>query len=465
MSTSEPFRLLDLPQEVRDEIYHGMLCDWPERHAGQHTMINGIVQFGARAHDMEPNILLANKQIYHEAKQVLLKANLFVHIRISVKDSAVIPAIFNPIQHPHIPVVAMGHYYTVRYKDLVVMTYHIKFPRDSSLQERNDDLSLILLHRDLGTFCEEVDRVNLYLRHFSAEPEYQITMYNPFYTTLSPDFLNSTIQVRIHIAWQVSGHRWVFLVETSLLTNVLLFQARLLSVFAKVHQGSGNFSIQGHIQPDLAQAVVARFRQEPVFPTPRAFLDDLAHEKELGNQAFNNGDVSEAYKHWGIARVMFYRARLRRAWPRLKQAGGKDFTDRVTELAFQVNNNWAQGYLVGMRNVVMREPWNRAKLDFWHKQLIDATSDASRMALILATDWGPSDEQYAKLCYRLAVAARLSGGRDLPRAEHFINFAISFLPGNPVIEAEAQEIERQITRLSQEIRRKIARLRTELRLG
>lgn len=213
MSTSEPFRLLDLPQEVRDKIYHGMLCDWPERDLSQHAMgNNNIIQFAPMRRDISPNVLLANKQIYQEAKQILLKGNLFIHIRMSVKDWSVLHHIFDIAKRPNIPVVAVGNDHVILFKDLVVMTCYIKFPRDPGLDEWNVWVDLILLHRDLGTFCEEVDRVNLSLRHRAAEPEYLITMYNPFNTTLSPDFLNSTNQVRIHIAQQVSGHRWVSLI-------------------------------------------------------------------------------------------------------------------------------------------------------------------------------------------------------------------------------------------------------------
>lgn len=197
MSISEPFRLLDLPREVRDKIYHGMLCDWPERGVYQYTMLCGEdeLEFASMRRRIVPNILLANKQVYQEAKQVLLKGNLFIHIRLVVRDGFDIPTIFDPADPDHVPVVAVGYDCVALFKDLVVMTHFVDCVKClTGLQEfGNNQIDFIILHRDLEKFCKKLHLIDL---HHYILPDHNATMHNPFSKTLSPEFLNRKNQVR-----------------------------------------------------------------------------------------------------------------------------------------------------------------------------------------------------------------------------------------------------------------------------
>lgn len=189
---SEPFRLLDLPREVRDDIYRGMLCDWRKGALLGHIVVDGIVRFAPMRRRIEPNILLANKQIYQEAKLVLLQENQFVLIRMFVRDHSIISILFT---HSKVPVVAAGRDCAAVFKDHVVMTHFIELslnpPRPSG---RADRVDLILLHRDLPQFCKAVTLLDM-LGKYSVQSKHQVTIHDPFAKTLSPDFLNRKNQV------------------------------------------------------------------------------------------------------------------------------------------------------------------------------------------------------------------------------------------------------------------------------
>lgn len=197
MPISEPFRLLDLPREVRDEIYRGVLCDWQKDAALGHVLVQGRVQFARMCRRIEPNILLANKQIYQEAKLVLLQENQFVRIRIGVRGRSIIPALFLPSQ---VPVVTARRICAAVFKDHLVMTHFIDFHLVDFFNNSNahfrriDQTDLILLHRDLPQFCKEVARFDMMGRYF-VQSKHQVTIHNPFAETLSPDFLNRKNQV------------------------------------------------------------------------------------------------------------------------------------------------------------------------------------------------------------------------------------------------------------------------------
>ena len=73
------FRLLDLPAEIRDSIYHEILCMWstyPVQWNGDSHELS--VPKGAKKNTIEAAILRTNRQVYQEAKTVMLTGNQFI---------------------------------------------------------------------------------------------------------------------------------------------------------------------------------------------------------------------------------------------------------------------------------------------------------------------------------------------------------------------------------------------------
>jgi hypothetical protein len=85
------FRFMELPTEIRDQIYRELLCNFecerepsegPDsllarlmRHMEQ---INGVCQ---ASHDVIISIILVNRQVHREAFDVMVKTNQFIRIR------------------------------------------------------------------------------------------------------------------------------------------------------------------------------------------------------------------------------------------------------------------------------------------------------------------------------------------------------------------------------------------------
>lgn len=77
----KPFRLLDLSTEIRDSIYHEVLCTWLTysiQWNGKSLELS--VPKGAKKHQIETAILRTNRQVYQEAKTVMLTGNQFIRV-------------------------------------------------------------------------------------------------------------------------------------------------------------------------------------------------------------------------------------------------------------------------------------------------------------------------------------------------------------------------------------------------
>ncbi|KAF2801479.1 uncharacterized protein BDZ99DRAFT_577608 [Mytilinidion resinicola] len=90
-STSAPFRLMDLPLELRDIIYAAILCPRLPRKETFGTFLHGslsppgsttIIPLGQAAvsHKIETQILRVSKTVHKEAKAVMLRTNRFVRV-------------------------------------------------------------------------------------------------------------------------------------------------------------------------------------------------------------------------------------------------------------------------------------------------------------------------------------------------------------------------------------------------
>ncbi|KAK2603119.1 hypothetical protein N8I77_009599 [Diaporthe amygdali] len=402
MHISKPFRFLDLPREVRDEIYDGILCNWPQGTAKRAENQQNVClprKILVMDHKIETAILLANKQIYQEARQILIKGNQFIHIKMRMSYIIVTKVIFEALQ---VPVVTIKNGCSTRFNDFLVMRHSIDMLDGASEVE----FDAILLRRDLGLFCKALDSARIAIPHFLAKSKHEITIHNPFTKTSSPDYLNRKNQ------------------------------GRLLEPYRNRLRGFDHVKIGGSIDSDLAKAVVADVTMESDYGTPHQFLAELLWLKEKGNQAFRQNCIIAAEDAWRIAANAISRASTGRTWSHLKEAGGKDFTDRVSELYFQLQSNLTHKLIKDMqasapdRDVVQ----SSARLAW------GSVREAQEVAKTLGTDWQPSDEQCAKLCYRLAVAHRLGKG-NLLIAEASILYARVILPDDKMIQREKLLIE------------------------
>ncbi|KAL1872694.1 hypothetical protein Daus18300_004240 [Diaporthe australafricana] len=408
MATDAPFRLLDLPRELRDAIYKQVLCDWPEwgalRNENQRATIPK--KFAVMDHTIQTAILLANRQVYQEAKRAMIVGNQFVHITMKVSDVTTINGIFVPLQ---VPVVATSPKRCDRFKEIAVMSHHISTFIGDPFQKYD----AIILRRDLDHFCKALYLVDGVTPHLAAGSKHEITIHDPFAKTLIPDYLNRKNQERLLLPYRQHLRDFRFV------------------------------KIGGRVEPDLAGAVVTEVKQAATLPPAEEFLKTLSGLKELGTQYLRDNNTVKASVAWKRADTEVRRAVRTKAWVPLKEMGGRYFTDRVNDLFFGVHCNLVRLF---MKAVEENAPDQDVVRDYARRLRI-ACGDASSGGKILGTGegwdgegWGPGNEQKAELYYLLAKALRLAKLNQTD-AEAAICLAALFHQDDPAIQREQFLIE------------------------
>lgn len=112
-------------------------------------------------------------------------------------------------------------------------------------------------------------------------------------------------------------------------------------------------------------------------------------------------------------------------WSRVKAAGGKPFTDKITELFFQLNNNEKQGTIKVMQQSASHDrtqyadgAYMQARPRLWRIRCWERTGNRARNK---------------KLCYRLAMTHRLADDNKRV-AQQVINLAAQACPDDAAIQ-------------------------------
>lgn len=137
---------------------------------------------------IETAILRTNKQVYQEAKTVLLRGNQF--IRVSIKGFRPLQFLFIPSQ---VPVVTMNQGVITKYKGFV-MTHSIDITEDPA--PLKGQFEVMILRRDLDRFAQALLKADISSPNFTATSKHTVTLHNPFVGTLTPNFFDSKNQVR-----------------------------------------------------------------------------------------------------------------------------------------------------------------------------------------------------------------------------------------------------------------------------
>jgi hypothetical protein len=201
--------------------------------------------------------------------------------------------------------------------------------------------------------------------------------------------------------------------------------------------GFKNFKIDGKVKIEIANAVSTEIKQEHI-PDPQELLEDIERQKEIGNRHYLEGDTVKCSDAWCGALMQLHKLANSHLWSRVKAAGGKPFTDKITELFYQLNNNRMQGTIKVMQQSA---PPDRAQ---YADGAYDACQSASMASQLLGTDWRPSPKQQAKLCYRLAMTHRLADDNK-GVAQQVIDLAAQACPDDPAIQKEKEAVRRWVS--------------------
>lgn len=407
-----PFRFLDLPLEVRNDIYNIILCHpppptlWPLE---QQDLVGLPREDSYLCHPSETQILRVNHQVHFEAKDVMLRGNQFIHVR--VRNSTGMGVFIQKIvRWRQVPIRVMEPGSRYRFKGFV-MTYLIDWVEKIPLhaaglldKPQGDDVEFMILRRDLDVFCETLAFLGLAtLAKFDEGSRHTVEIHNPFDGTLSPDFMSE------------------------------MNQERLLQPFCDHFQGFTSVSIHGHVSPRVSEAVQKRLAKEP---SPEEALVDIQNVKDLGNFFFRQKESHKAAAAYWIACHKVRAIKLRSSWTQMRTQGGVSFVQALAELYYQISLNAAQNMFTYLRDIYDPIPHKEGRLA---ENYINTATGTSEM---FDSAWVPTLAQMAKANYRMACLQRAMG--NVQEAKVWIDQARLQAPSDQIIRREAEEVEAEV---------------------
>lgn len=407
-STSEPFRFLDLPREIRNQIYQIVLCSFAPRPTTITIPDDPELDFDftdtlARVeHDTRTSILLTSRQIHREAYDTMVKTNRFV--RLTSSGGIPLRGLFSHLQ---VPVVTSSH--ASAFFNGYVLSVSLVCPKHiSNAQQHNsynvDPCSLMLLGRDMDVLCDVLMDGDIYIPGFGMEISLKLTIAPG--ATLEPSPYKDTLTD--------------FFSETT--------QTALLHPFRSRLRGFKKIKIRGLVDRPLAHAAEQDIAQDNAID-PAVVLAAAHNEKAAGQSLFKAGQPDEACLIWQDAALEIEQLVVSSSWPALVGKAGQPFAAQLAETYFLMKLNILH---VQIGRVQTRQPYAEVLAADNMEMALRALKKGYWME---GYQWRPSDVHRAKFCYRQALLLRLMGkGRDVERAVESIECACRLVPGDAAIE-------------------------------
>lgn len=401
---------MDFPPEIRNKVYENLLCSFgePEENPEEnseaeenHDRAVDMDQVGRLAHTA---ILLASRQIYHEAKDVMLRQNQFVRvftfdIRVPKFPGRLIVHTRHPAQDP-----------IVKNFEGAVMSYYVK----SRFQMQSTNCSccysstpqdFIILGRDLDAFLQAFVGPENDLPALSTSTEHRLVLHDPFETCTNTEY------------------------------DPLKVQKSLIQPFQSHFHGFTHFNIKGKVDKKLAKAAWKQIKMESL-PDPGLFLEEVTYLKNNGTNAFREGKPLEAVRSWRHGIFKLQRFQCSKSWDRMRAKFDEEFFDSLAQTYFTLHSNMAQFHLGDLHMQCVGE-----ESDMLHGELFQVEHSircAIEAGEVFGSSWRPSARQEAKVTFRYAQAFRLTG--NLISAYLFIQKALGLQPNDPSIIREATAI-------------------------
>lgn len=409
MRPQKPFRFLDLPLEVRNDIYNVILCTppppelWPLE---QQDIVGLPRKDSYLCHPLETQILRVNHQVHFEAKDVMLRGNQFIHVRVRHSHN-IASFVQQMLRSRQIPIRVIEHESRGLHLKGFVMTYLIDWVEEIPLHAVHlplDDVEFMILRRDLDVFCETLAFLGTAtMAKFDEGSRHTVEIHNPFDGTLSPDFMSE------------------------------MNQERLLQPFCDHFRGFKSVSIYGHVSPRVSEAVQKCLAKEP---SPEEVLAEVQHVKDLGNSFFRQKEFHKAAAAYWTACHKAQAVKSRSSWSHIRTQGGVSFVHALAELYFQICLNAAQNMMAYLRHIYDTYDPICHREGRIAEQYINT---AKRISQVFDSVWVPTLAQMAKANYRMACVQRAMG--NVQEAKIWIDQARLQAPSDQIIRREAEEIE------------------------
>jgi hypothetical protein len=424
-----PFRLLDLPAEIRNKIYQHMLCSFEE----PEPELEGLARhMSTRAH--APNITLVGrsintgllrtcKQVHREAYDVMVKTNQFVHVEANDIHLA------DLLCNSQLPIVTMDREKANQFGGYVLS---VKLTGPAYRREYYADretyggagpyFSFMILGQHLDRFSRAIDEGDLYWplgeTQFSDGVPIDIVVHPtppslPSYKAPLDDFIART-------------------------------QRSLLQPFRTHIRGVKYATITGSVSEDLADDVVIDMRAQR-WPDPDRTLKDLAAKKEKGNEYFRDRKFDMAKTVWTEVTYELDKIQTGPSWGYLTELGGQAFLDRLPELYFLTNLNLAHIFANDMSNCPVDDDFEsyhrKATLFQCANFCLLQAGNTIYSAPERGSTWRPTNAQIVKMKYRQALCIRLMGVPELAdEAVTHITAAWHLAPRDETVVAEKENV-------------------------
>lgn len=310
-------RFNKLPGEIQDQILAHVLCDFPTpettdlandgKYIGEHTKL------ALMPWKIDTRILgYPDEEVRARARRVMLTRNQFVCIRSQTVN-------LRPIFHAaQIPIVTgrLGEYVWPGLEELTgyfILTHEIERVGYSSSRSsmtstakpwgrthysleklgltvhgRPQLQEFVILRRDLALFCRALDGADSGYHRFGQCTRHTIILHRPF-----PEILTEEPPI--------------------------LKPSRFLQPYLDILRGFENFTIQGRIEPALAEEIEAEVESQIESPGLDDVLEDLDHQ------------MSQAYKLMNLDRPIQAAHTYARAWQELLWLYSKGILPRAAD--------------------------------------------------------------------------------------------------------------------------------------
>lgn len=371
--SQQPFRFLDLPGEIRNNIYDLLLCSWEDELETESRLTGGLSR---RCPSYPATALLrANKQLHNEAFDYMIKRNQFV--RVTCRGFNMAKLFLN---YRQVPAVAVNSRKSSQFKGYV-MRMALSKPALSVGPSSFAEHDIMMLRADLPALCKQLD-----------------------IETLMTD-VNATTKEHRSITAAItfnSDHAQFFTTK---------IQEHMLEPIVAHLRGVTDLTINGPVDPVFARAVKDEVAK-PRWTDPAATLDEIHTGTDVGKRQWQNRDFYAASESWTYAMRNLERMRHSSSWSGLAKTGGVEFVNSTADLHFTLHLLRASFLQVDMA----AEPDNESvlrrngTLSLQHLRNCGATS--ARFAQHADATWVPSNQQQAKMAYRHAKCLRLMNSFD-----------------------------------------------------
>ncbi|KAK8038984.1 hypothetical protein PG993_007395 [Apiospora rasikravindrae] len=396
---SSPTGLLDLPREIRDEIYSLLLCDFrPPKSTSTNSSGHALRYGGIKG--LHLSILRVNRQIGNEAREIFYKTNRFVRVGVALEDQhwrnllAGFASNYLPL-----PMVIQRRS-TIKACKGFIMTYKISQPKPS--EENLRRLEFVILHRDLHLLCLCLETATLKADAFREVTKHRITLHNPFGST---DESYPTIDQ----------------------------QQALLSPISKLN-GFQNVLVQGVVGLSLASQIMTRIQVQPQINMDE-IMKDLRHQEQLGHMYLEQNLLGKSCEAWANACKKMEFLGKSRNFHLIPLVVFLQSVDELQELFCEINHKLGTN-MIRLMEANLDDPELVGDLA---SSALGGLSHALWRGAFPTARWKPHPVQKAGMLRQKARVYRLSG--RFQKALKEIKQAGAYCPDDPDIREERFTVE------------------------